>query len=78
MAELETTTALRSAPLAPGDRPELIARNATLEAQSAALREQLTRLDAHLEAIRRSTSWRVSYPVRLTGRMIKRAAGRDG
>jgi FkbM family methyltransferase len=78
MAELETTAALRSAPPAPCDRPEIIARNATLEAQSAELREQLARLDAHLEAVRRSTSWRVSYPVRLTGRMIKRAVGRDG
>jgi hypothetical protein len=55
-----------------------VARNAALEAQSAAFQERLTHLDAHIESIRRSTSWRVSYPVRLTGRILKRAVGRSG
>ena len=63
LAELETAAALRSAEL-----------QRAREAEMAALRDA----EAQLEAMRRSTSWRVSSPVRLTGRMIKRVVGRDG
>jgi FkbM family methyltransferase len=51
---------------------------ATAVAAPPGRRDEVSILEAQLAAMRRSTSWRVSYPIRLVGRTVHRLAGRNG
>ncbi|MBL6079101.1 FkbM family methyltransferase [Belnapia sp. T18] len=72
LAELEAATAL-----APAPAPVAVAAP-DRSAEVSNLEVQIANLEAQVAAMRRSTSWRASYPIRLAGKTVYRLAGRNG
>jgi hypothetical protein len=62
-------------PPQPGEIPDQIARMAAdiraRDAELVALRQTLRRAEADLEALRRSTSWRITAPLRAVVRALR-------
>lgn len=62
-------------PPQPGEMPDPIARMAedirTRDAELVALRQALYRAEIELEALHRSTSWRVTAPLRAIVRVLR-------